>query len=396
MTSMNMTTLRRSKKHPVLPGLLGVARVDPRSRELARRLRPGEIAVIDHLDLDQVTAQALVASGVSAIVNASPSSSGRYPNLGPGVVVGAGVILLDRVGPEILRLVEDGETLRLDGDTIFRGEVPIAAGALATRESVHAAMETARTGLRVQLESFTANAAEHLRRERDLLLDGAGIPATQTVLDGRPVLVVVAGNGWEEDVTALRHWIREVEPVLIGVDEGADALLHLGHRPDLVIGELDSVSDLALTCGAELVLHVARDGRAPALHRLEELGAEHTVFRATGTGEDLALLLADAAGATFVALAGSHTTLREFIDYGRAQMPGAFLVRLRLGSKLVDARTVAAVHRRRPAAWPLVLLMVLAVAGLVAAVTLTGLNTFDGTQLGDWWNSAYAWVQGLS
>ena len=257
-------------------------------------------------------------------------------------------------------------------------------------------METARTGLRVQLESFTANAAEHLRRERDLLLDGAGIPATQTVLDGRPVLVVVAGSGWEQDVTALRHWIREAHPVLIGVDEGADALLHLGHRPDIVIGELDSVSDLALTCGAELVLHVARDGRAPALHRLEELGAEHTVFRATGTGEDLALLLADAGGADLVALAGSHTTLTEFIDHGRAQMPGAFLVRLRLGSKLVDARTVAAVHQRRPAAWPLVLLMVLAVAGLVATVALTGLDTFEGTVLGDWWDSAYAWAQGLS
>jgi uncharacterized membrane-anchored protein len=393
---VNLATLRRSKKRSDLPGLLGVARVDLRTRELAKRLRPGEIAVIDHLDLDKVTAQALVASGVSAIVNASPSSSGRYPNLGPEVLVGAGVVLIDRVGPEILRLVEDGETLRLDGDTVFRGEVPLAAGGLATPASVHAAMEAARTGLRVQLESFTANAAEHLRRERDLLLDGAGIPATQTVIEGRPVLVVVAGGGWEEDVTALRHWIREAEPVLIGVDEGADALLHLGHRPDIVIGELDSVSDLALTCGAELVLHVARDGRAPAVPRLEELGAEYIGFRATGTGEDLALLLADAGGASVVALAGSHTTLTEFIDYGRAQMPGAFLVRLRLGSKLVDARTVAAVHRRRPAAWPLVLLMVLAVAGLVAAVAATGLTAFEGTQLGDWWDSAYAWFQGLS
>jgi uncharacterized membrane-anchored protein len=392
---MNMATLRRSRKRPALPGLLGVARVDAQTRDLAKRLRPGEIAVIDHLDLDKVTAEALVASGVTAIVNASPSCSGRYPNLGPEVVVGAGVILLDRVGPEIMRLAEDGERLRLDGDTIFRGEVPIAAGSLATPASVHAAMETARTGLRVQLEAFTANAAEHLRRERDLLLDGAGIPATQTAVDGRPVLVVVAGSCWEEDVTALRHWIREMQPVLIGVDEGADALLHLGHRPDIVVGELDSVSDLALTCGAELVLHVARDGRAPALHRLEELGAEHSVFRATGTGEDLALLLADAGGATFVALAGSHTTLTEFIDHGRAQMPGAFLVRLRLGSKLVDARTVAAVHQRRASVWPLVLLMVLAVAGLVATVAWTGLHTFDGTELRDWWDSAYAWAQGL-
>lgn len=390
-----MATLRRPKKQPGLPGLFGVARVDLRTRDLAKRLRPGEIAVIDHLDLDKVTAEALVAAGASAIVNASPSSSGRYPNLGPEVVVGAGVILLDRVGPEILRLVEDGETLRLDGDTIFRGEVPLAAGGLLTPESVHASMETARTGLRVQLESFTANAAEHLRRERDLLLDGTGIPVVRTAIDGRPVLVVVNGTGWQEDVTALRHWMRETRPVLIGVDDGADALLHLGFQPDIVLGELESVSDLALTSGAELVLHVARDGRAPALPRLEELGAEHTVFRATGTGEDLALLLADSAGADLVVLAGSHTTLAEFIDHGRAEMPGAFLVRLRLGAKLVDARTVAAVHQRRPAVWPLVLLMVLAIAGLVVTLALTGLDTLEGTQLGDWWDSAYAWFQGL-
>jgi uncharacterized membrane-anchored protein len=395
MTPMHMATLRRPKKQPGLPGLFGVARVDLRTRELAKRLRPGEIAVIDHLDLDQVSAQALVAAGASAIVNASPSSSGRYPNLGPGVIVGAGVILLDRVGPEILRLVEDGETLRLDGDTIFRGEVPLAAGGLLTPESVHVAMETARTGLRFQLESFTANAAEHLRRERDLLLDGAGIPATKTAVDGRPVLVAVAGSGWHEDITALKHWIREAKPVLIGVDEGADALLHLGHQPDIVLGELDSVSELALSCGAELVLHVARDGQAPALRRLEELGAEHAVFRATGTPEDLALLLADSAGADLVVLAGSHTTLAEFIDHGRAEMPGAFLVRLRLGSKLVDASTVASVHQRRLAAWPLVLFMLLALAGLGATVALTGLDTFEGTVLGDWWDSAYAWVQGL-
>jgi uncharacterized membrane-anchored protein len=392
---MHMATLRRPKKQPGLPGLFGVARVDVRTRDLAKRLRPGEIAVIDHLDLDKVSAQALVDAGASAIVNASPSSSGRYPNLGPEVVVGAGVILLDRVGPEILRLVEDGETLRLEGDTVFRGELPLAAGGLATPESVHAAMETARTGLRVQLESFTANAAEHLRRERDLLLDGAGIPATRTAIDGRPVLVVVNGSGWQEDLTSLRHWIRETRPVLVGVDEGADALLHLGLQPDIVLGELDSVSDLALTSGAELVLHVARDGRAPALPRLEELGAAHTVFRATGTGEDLALLLADSAGADLVVLAGSHTTLAEFIDHGRAEMPGAFLVRLRLGAKLVDARTVAAVHQRRPATWPLLVLLLLAISGLVVTVALTGLDTFKGTELGDWWDSASTWVQGL-
>lgn len=395
MTGMRLSTLRRPKKHPGLPGVLVTARVDQRTRELAKRLRPGDVAVIDHLDLDQVSAQALVASGVTAIVNAAPSCSGRYPNLGPGIVVGAGVPLLDRVGAEVLHLVRDGETLRLDGDTLYRAETPVVHGDLLTPDSVHAAMEGARRGLGVQLEAFTANAAEHLRRERDLLLDGAGVPRLRTSIEGRPVLVVVRGAGWREELAALRHWIREADPVLVGVDDGADGLLELGHQPHLVVGELDSVSDRALTGGAELVLHVSRDGRAPAIGRLEEMGAEHVQFWATGTAEDLALLLADTADASLIVLAGSHASLAEFIDHGREEMPGAFLTRLRVGRRLVDARTVAALHHRRPATWPLLLLLVVAVGGLVAAVLLTGFDTLDGTVLGDWWHSLTAWLGGL-
>ena len=223
-----------------------------------------------------MTAQLLVAAGASAIVNASPSSSGRYPNLGPEIVVASGVPMLDRVGPDALRTIRDGDTVRLDGDILYRGEVAVAQGELLTPETVHAAMERARDGLAFQLQTFAANAAEHLRKERDLLLDGAGFPETRTPIDGRPVLVVVRGPGWRDDLVGLRHWIREMEPVLIGVDEGADALRELGHRPHIVIGELDSVSDAALTSGAEVVPHVARDGHAPGYQRLEEMGAGYT------------------------------------------------------------------------------------------------------------------------
>jgi uncharacterized membrane-anchored protein len=256
-------------------------------------------------------------------------------------------------------------------------------------------MERARDGLAFQLQIFASNTAEHLRQERDLLLDGAGYPELRTPLEGRPVLVVVNGSGWKEDVVALRHYIRDLSPVLVGVDEGADALLEVGHKPDVIIGELDTVSDAAIGCGAELVLHVARDGHAPGYQRLEEAGAPYTVFQATGTGEDLALLLADASGADVIVLAGSHASLTEFIDHARSEMPGAFLARLRVGSKLVDARTVAKTYRPRPAAWPLVLLLLLALAGLAAAVVLAGRHGYDGTQLGDWWDSAVTWVQGL-
>jgi uncharacterized membrane-anchored protein len=394
MCDMRLATIRRPRKTPGLPGLVGVARVGV-PRELAKRLKPGDIAVIDHLDLDQVSAQLLVASGASAIVNAAPSSSGRYPNLGPEIVVGSGVILLDRVGADAVRAIEDGEPLRLHCDRLYRNETMLAQGELLTPETVNVAMDRARDGLAFQLQVFASNAMEHLSQERDLLLDGAGFPEIRTPLEGRPVLVVVKGAGWREDLDGLRHYIREIAPVLVGVDDGADALLEAGHRPNLIIGDLAAVSDIALASGAELVLHVARDGHAPGYVRLEEMGAQYSVFQATGTGEDLALLLADASGAQVIVLAGSHATLTEFIDHARSEMAGAFLARLRVGSKLVDARSVAAVYRRRVATWPLFVMMMLALAGLAAAVVLTGRQGVESTALGDWWHSTITWAQGL-
>jgi uncharacterized membrane-anchored protein len=417
MLPVKLATLIRPRRS-ALPGLVGTARVDggnrrPASRELgareiARRLKPGDIAVIDHLDLDKVTAQQLVAAGAGAVVNGAPSISGRYPNLGPEIIVAAGIPLLDRVGSEALVGLVDGERLRLDGDTLYRDETPVARGDLLTPERVEAAMERARDGLTFQLRAFAANATEHLAAERDLLLDGSGVPEVRTRFDGRPAVVVVGGSDWEADLVGLRGYIRETDPVLVGVDTGADALLELDYTPDLVIGDLTEVSDTALTCGAEVVLHVSRGGHAPAAERLADLGVESVAFVAGGTGQDLALLLADSAGASAIVLTGAHTTLREFIDHSRDEMPGTFLTRLRVGAKLVDARAVAAVYRRPVAVWPLVLFLLVAIAGLVAAVVVAGTDGFAGTPVGDWadkvdvvakaggwWDDAVTWVRGI-
>jgi uncharacterized membrane-anchored protein len=415
--AVKLATLIRPRR-TALPGLSGTARVDgtdrhPATRELgarevARRLKPGDIAVLDHLDLDKVTAQLLVAARPAAVVNAAPSISGRYPNLGPEIIVEAGIPLLDRVGSEALLGLVDGERLRLDGDTLYRDETPVARGQLLTADGVAVAMERARDGLTFQLRAFAANASEHLVSERDLLLDGTGVPQVRTSFEGRPAVVVVGGSGWKEDLKGLRGYLREANPVLVGVDSGADALIELGHTPDLVIGDLTDVSDAALTCGAEVVLHVTRGGRAPAGERLADLGVESVAFVAEGSGQDLALLLADTAGATAIVLAGAHTTLREFVDHSRDDMPGTFLTRLRVGAKLIDARAVAAVYRRHLAVWPLVVFLMLAVAGLVAALVLTGTDAFDGTTVGDWaakvdvigkadgwWADLVSWVKGI-
>ena len=359
---MSISIRRRGHVPDSGPGVVGPARVDRRTKNLTKRLQPGDIAVIDHTDLDKVSADALVTARPAAVVNAAPSISGRYPNLGPQILVEAGIPLLDAAGPEVMDL-EDGATLRLDGDQLWAGDRKVATGRLLDAEAVAADMHEARAGLAVQIEAFATNTMEFIRKERDLLLDGIGIPPITTEIDGRHCLIVVRGYHYREDLEMLRPYIREYRPVLIGVDGGADAILEAGHKPHLIVGDMDSVSDQALTCGAEVVVHAYRDGRAPGLARVQALGIEPVVFPAAGTSEDVAMLLADDAGAELIVAVGTHVTLVEFLDKGRDGQASTFLTRLRVGGKLVDAKGVSRLYRARI---PGRLLVAMCVAGLLA------------------------------
>jgi uncharacterized membrane-anchored protein len=363
---------RRSRAGDDPPGAIGAVRVDRRTKTLTRRLRPGDIAVIDHVDLDRLAAEALVSCGVAGVVNIAPSTSGRYPNLGPGILLAAGVPLVDDVGAEAFGQLREGDRVRLHDDTVYAldGRV-LAKGARQTDDSVLVAMAEARVGLSAQLESFASNTMEYLRRERDLLLDGVGVPEIRTSLEGRHVLVVVRGYTYREDLVALRHYVREFKPVLIGVDGGADALLERGHTPDLIVGDMDSVSDKALRCGAEIVVHAYRDGTAPGLARVQSLGITPAVFPAAGTSEDVALLLADDKGASLIVAVGTHATLVEFLDKGRAGMASTFLTRLRVGGKLVDAKGVSRLYRSRIPVTTLILLVLATAVAFVVALYVT-------------------------
>jgi uncharacterized membrane-anchored protein len=369
---MRLATLRRPRSGDRPPGVVGPARLDRRTKRLTKRLRPGDIAIIDHVDLDRIGAEALVAARVGAVVNAAPSISGRYPNLGPEILLTAGIPLVDAVDSEVFGAVREGETVRLVDDTLYAedGRV-VAKGDLQTAETVASAMAEARAGLAVQLEAFASNTMEYLKRERDLLLDGVGVPDITTKLEGRHVLVVVRGYDYRQDLVALRHYIREFRPVLIAVDGGADALLEEGLQPDLIVGDMDSVTDDALRCGAEIVVHAYRDGTAPGLERVQELGVEPVVFPAAGTSEDVALLLADDKGATLIVAVGTHATLVEFLDKGRAGMASTFLTRLRVGGKLIDAKGVSRLYRTRIPAHTLAMLIVAALITLAVALFVT-------------------------
>ncbi|HEX6073846.1 MAG TPA: putative cytokinetic ring protein SteA [Micromonosporaceae bacterium] len=391
---MRLPTLRRNRAAE--PGLLcGPARLDRRTKRLAGRLRPGDIAVIDHIDIDRVAADSLVACEVAAVVNAKPSISGRYPNLGPEVLVGAGIALVDDVGEELFEKVREGAPLRIDGGSVYLAGDMVAGGVRHDADTVAKAMADARDGLSVQLEAFAANTMEYLKRERELLLDGVGVPDVATHLAGRHVLIVVRGYDYKADLDVLRPYIREFKPVLIGVDGGADALVEAGYTPDMIIGDMDSVSDDVLRTGAEIVVHAYPDGRAPGLARIEALGLSAVTFPAAATSEDIAMLLADEKGATLIVAVGTHATLVEFLDKGRGGMASTFLTRLRVGGKLVDAKGVSRLYRQNLSTSSLILLVLAALAAMAAAVAVSTVGRFYLEVLAEWWDNLIFQVQRL-
>ena len=375
-----------------LPGITGTARVDRRTNAVVRRARPGDIAVIDHLDLDRSHAEALVDAGVVAVVNAAPFISGRYPNLGPGLLATAGVVMLDDVGTGVLGAVSDGTQVRIDDGRLIAGDRVVAEGRRLTSEDVTAMLEQARGGLATQLESFTHNTTEFLRREQDLLLHGQGVPELRTRIEGRPVVIVVRGYDYREDLRRLRRYIREQRPVLVGVDGGADALLEAHHRPDVVVvgeeglGSSSStgdrgqrVSDRALRSAREVVLHADRSGRAVGSDRLERIGVRTQSMSAAGTTEDIAMLLADAAGASLLVAVGTHATLDEFLDRQRAGLASTFLTRLRVGPRLVDAKGVPQLYSGRVRLWHLLVVLLAGLLALAVALAATPVGS-------EWWD----------
>jgi uncharacterized membrane-anchored protein len=350
------------------PGIIAVARVDRRTKTITNRLNPGEIAIIDHSDLDRVSAEELIRRKVSAVVNASMSITGRYPNLGPQLLLDAGIPVVDGAGPDVMVRIADGTVVRLDQETLYLGDQVIAKGTPLTQASVEAAMTEARALVAVQIESFAANTLEFLRREHSLLTDGIPAPEMETDMAGRHALVVVRGYHYREDLAALRPYIREYKPVMVGVDGGADALLEAGYLPDVIFGDMDSVSDEALCSGAELVVHAYPDGRAPGLARVHELGLDGVTLPAPGTSEDVALLMADAKGASLIAVVGTHHTLEEFLDKGRPGMSSTFITHLRVAGKLVNARGVHQLYQSRISGWSLTVLVLAAAVTVLVAV----------------------------
>ncbi|MGB3707852.1 putative cytokinetic ring protein SteA [Gordonia sp. (in: high G+C Gram-positive bacteria)] len=386
-----------SRNTEALPGITGIARIDKDVKRLVSRVDHGAIVILDQIDLDRVTADALVEAEVAAVINVSQSITGRYPNLGPEVLVASNIVLIDNVGPEVFSRVKDGTRVRLNEGKLYIGERVVARGQELTERDIADLMLDAKSGLVDHLEAFSGNTIEFIRSESPLLIDGVGVPKVNVNLDKRHVVIVAEGSDRAMDLKALKPFIKEYQPVMIGVGAGADTIMKAGYRPSIIVGDPDSMKVETLKCGAEVVLPADPDGHAPGLERIQDLGIGATTFPAAGSAGDLALLLADYHDAALIVTAGFSGSLNDFFDRElRDQIPSRFLTRLKVGPKLVDAKAVATLYRSRVSGTLIAMLMIAALVAIIATVVIT---QGGGAAASDWivdqWNALADWVSSV-
>ncbi|WP_062134299.1 putative cytokinetic ring protein SteA [Demequina aestuarii] len=367
----------------------GALRIEPSVRTLLRRLRPGDVAVIDILDLDQQSAEALAARRPAAVVDVQSAISGRYPTGGPRVLLEADIPLIDEVGGGILGM-KDGAQAAISGSQVLVGGEVIAEGRRVTLDVLTEAMVGATEGLRVQLATFTANAMDHVEREADTILDGAGLPEVGLDLDGRHVVIIAPGLRHREQLTAIRRYVRDHRPILIAVGEAADATLALASAPHLIIGDVDGVGDDALRSADRVLLHEPRGG-ASGQARVDALGLAHSVSDSALSSVALAILMAHSGGASVIVTVGVESSLQDYLDTSQADASGTFLARLQAGTSIVDAPAVAQVYRHRYSAWTLALLVL---SGLLALAVAIASTPAGRAWVADLWTAATSWIGG--
>ena len=344
---------RRNGARPDAP-IEGTARLGTRTKHLVKRLQPGEVAVIDHVDIDRIAAEELIEAGVVAVLNDAPSSQGRYPNAGPLMLARAGIRLIDFPDADLFELLKEGDRVRLVDDTVFVDGEEVVRGRVRHVAELEREMQEHRARIDEALGEFAENTVAHVREETDLLTGNVAFPPTRAVFRDRHVLIVVRGDRHRRDLKALRAYIRDVRPLIVAVDGGADGILEAGLKPDVILGDMDSAGDAALRCGVELIVHAYPDGRAPGRDRLLEAGLEHQVVPAAGTSEDVAMLMAHEKGAALIVSVGAHFNLVEFLDRKRGGMSSTFLTRLKIGERLVDAKGVSRLYHPSSTLAPLV------------------------------------------
>ncbi|TET54677.1 MAG: hypothetical protein E3J54_01650 [Actinobacteria bacterium] len=346
----------------------GRAKLDRRTKNLVKRLRQDDIAIIDHEDVDRVTAEALLATGVKVVLNKARFSSGRYPNTGPLLLIKAGLLLIDDIGPKIFNSVSEGDRLMVKEDAVFKDGEKIANGDILSQKKVESILAEAKNNVSKEIDKFAVNTLSYVQKEKGFVTSVQNLPDLDFDLTDRHCLIVVRGYDYKDDLKMLRPYIRDVRPILIGVDGGADAILAEGLKPDIIIGDMDSASDKALRAGRQLIVHAYKNGQAPGIERIKKLDLNADVLKAAGTSEDIAMLLAYEKGAELLVLVGSHANLVEFLDKGREGMASTFLMRLKVGDRLVDAKGVSKLYQAKAKFSYLIILLAAAMVAVLAII----------------------------
>ncbi|AOY78403.1 thiamin pyrophosphokinase [Clostridium formicaceticum] len=346
-------------------------KLDKKTKSLVSRIEEGDIAIIHHRDIDEVAANSLINRKVSAVINCEMSISGRYPNLGPSLLEKAKINIYDVIKGDLFHVLKDGDHIIIKEEKVFFEDKEIATLLELTSTKIQQLLTAAETNLEVELEKFIDNTLTYAHKEKDFILGKLVIPSIKTNLQDKQVLVVVRGQDYRRDLSAILPYIREIKPILIGVDGGGDALLEFGFTPDIIIGDMDSVTDECLKACKEIIVHAYPNGKAPGMERVKQLNLKATLFPAPGTSEDIAMLLAYDKGADLIVAVGTHSNMIDFLEKGRKGMASTFLVRLKVGSKLVDARGVSKLYHSSIKAKHIVWLIFAALTPIVITLSIS-------------------------
>ena len=314
-----------------------------KTKKLVKRIKPGDIALIAHQDIDQIAGASLLEARVKAIINVKKSISGKYPNRGPLSLTEGDIPIIDNCNSDIFQYVQDGDIIKIKQGYIYKDNILIGSGTLLTNQKIKNLLHEAKNNINQELKKFIDNTLNYAREEMSLIFD-IPIPDIDIDFKGRHVLIVVRGADYKEDLKLVSSYIKNENPIIIGVDGGADACLERGYKPDLIIGDMDSVSDNALYGCSDLIVHAYPNGKAPGLKRIKSLKLDATTFPAPGTSEDIAMLLAYEKGADLITAVGSHSNMIDFLEKGRSGMASTLLVRLKIGNKLVDAKGLSKLY----------------------------------------------------
>lgn len=335
------------KLRPSPATIYGFGYFDERTKGLVRYIPVQSIAVLNHQDIDEMAAQSLLQKGVKAVLNLAPSMSGEYASLGTGQLVRAGVPVFDLALEDLSFFhahFQQGDMLIIHDQQLYRmvhGESQLIASLVEYTEAVvQRKISQAQINEQQILKAFAVNTLLFAQDELEEILKPIQLPPLRCLIKNRHVVIVTRGQGYIEDLQTISTYINEKSPVLIGVDGGADALLQCGYCPDIILGDMDSVSTAALHCGAEIIVHAYKNGQGPGLKELKKHGVTGVLFPCFGTSEDAAQLLAYESGAELIVTLGSHTSMLDYLEKGRKGMGSSFLVRLKIGERLVDAKGI--------------------------------------------------------